>query len=269
MNLSPTPSRWFRFRAALELPSWLRLGLATPLLFLPLWNTGGLFGEPARPAGIPDGFVDLKKVVPEIQIDLKYFTAENFTGEPVDGYTANRCWITRQAALKLALVQAELRPYSLGLKVFDAYRPQSAVDHFVRWTMEPNQVAQQQTYHPGVSKTELIEKGYISDRSGHSRGSTVDLTIVDHADRYQGAPRELDMGTPFDFFGPQSAGAYPELSAQQRSNRLLLKTIMERHGFKGYSKEWWHFRLENERYPETSFNFPTGGTAPPQRSKQD
>ncbi len=215
-----------------------------------------------RPAGVPQAFVEVRTVVPDIVVELRYLGRENFLGRPVDGYTADNCWITRPAAEQLAKVQAALRPFGLSLKVFDAYRPQSAVDHFVRWAKEPDDEGLKRRYYPSVPKQRLIPEGYIADRSGHSRGSTIDLTIVAIAGRSQRpVGEELDMGTPFDFFGAKSHTENPNLTAQQKANRLLLKTLMERHKFVNYPKEWWHFTLKDEPFPKTYFNFPTGGVS--------
>ena len=212
------------------------------------------------PQGVPDGFVDLKALIPDIVIELRYFGAENFIGRQVAGYTANRCWLAHKAAEHLSLVQADLRPFGLGLKVFDAYRPQRAVDDFVRWVEDESDQVKKTEYYPDIQKRHLIRDGYIAARSGHSRGGTIDLTLVALASDTSSKPVELDMGSAFDHFGPISATAYHDLSAQQRANRLLLKTVMERHGFLNYRKEWWHFRLRNEPFPSSYFDFPTGGS---------
>ena len=220
-----------------------------------------------KPAGVPQAFVEVRTVAPDIVVDLRYFGRNNFLGRPVDGYTAPNCWLTQEAAERLAKVQADLRPFGLSLKVFDAYRPQAAVDHFVRWAKEPDDEGLKKRYYPSLPKQRLIPEGYIADRSGHSRGSTIDLTIVEIAgDARRQVGEELDMGTPFDFFGAESHTENPNLTAQQKANRLLLKTLMERHGFVNYPKEWWHFTLKDEPFPKTYFNFPTGGasSAPPQ-----
>lgn len=245
--------------------SVLLLGLASIFSWLAFGFLSLAAAE--RPAGVPKAFVEVRTVVPDIVVDIRYFGRENFLGRPVDGYTANKCWLTLPAAEQLAKVQADLRPFGLSLKVFDAYRPQSAVDHFVRWAEEPDDEGLKKRYYPSVPKRRLIPEGYIADRSGHSRGSTIDLTIVEIAgDAQRRVGEELDMGTPFDFFGVESHTENPNLTAQQRANRLLLKTLMERHGFVNYPKEWWHFTLKNEPFPKTYFNFPTGGvsSAPPQ-----
>ena len=205
-------------------------------------------------APLPAGFVDVADVVPGLVIDLKYLTADNFVGTPVEGYRRSRCLLTEPAAQALQRVQAELGGFGLGLKVFDAYRPQQAVDHFVRWAEATEDQGTKPQFYPGVEKSHLFRDGYIATRSGHSRGSTVDLTLV--AIQPGQPAEELDMGTPFDFFGEQSWTAFADLSPQQRANRLLLREIMQKHGFRPYGKEWWHFTLKDEPFPETYFNFP-------------
>ena len=203
-------------------------------------------------AQVHPGFVDLGETVPGIVIELRYASNENFVGERIDGYESIRCAITAEAAEALQRVQAELAPFGLGLKVFDAYRPQRAVDHFVRWAKNLDDTKMKPAYYPRVAKQHLFRDGYIAAKSGHSRGSTVDLTIVsldgDEA-------RELDMGTPFDFFGPESHGASRAVTPQQRANRALLQSLMTKHGFRPLAEEWWHFTLVNEPFPGTYFDF--------------
>lgn len=201
---------------------------------------------------LPKGFVDLSVRVPGIVIEPRYAGAMNFIGKPVDGYEAERCLATEQTAAALVKVQRDLKPYGLGLKVFDAYRPQRAVNHFVRWAKDKDDTATKARYYPNVAKKDLIPEDYIAPKSGHTRGSAVDLTIVD----LQAPHEELDMGSGFDHFGPLSHSANPKVSQTQRANRLLLRTVMERHGFGHYAKEWWHFSLKKEPYPSTYFDFP-------------
>ena len=177
-------------------------------------------------------------------LDVRYHGADNFVGAPVDGYEAPAAILTRPAADALRQVQERLRARGFGLKVFDAYRPQAAVDHFVRWAADPADRRTKAEYYPGVPKSELFSRGYIAEASGHSRGSTVDLTVVRLSD---GA--ELDMGTPFDFFGAESAVDYPGLTGGQRANRRLLADAMQAHGFQPYAEEWWHYTLDDEPYP--------------------
>ena len=203
-------------------------------------------------ASLPEGFVYVDEVIPSIKQELRYFGNNNFVGRPIHGYQANRVILTKSAASALRVVQEELSIFGLSILVFDAYRPQQAVDDFVTWSKDLSDTKTKSTYYPRVSKEILFAQGYIAERSGHSRGSTVDLTIVSKK-----APFEpLDMGTGFDFFGPESWPNYAGISTQQRANRLLLQNIMVKHGFNPYPQEWWHFTLKNEPFPSTYFNFP-------------
>lgn len=201
----------------------------------------------------PDGFVNIREAVPDIEVELRYFTQSNFVGERIDGYEADVCYITAQAAAALDNVQAELKSFGLGLKIFDAYRPQQAVDHFVRWAEDLDDTKMKSRYYPGVDKKHLFRDGYIAAKSGHSRGSTVDLTVVSLV---SGAAIELDMGTGWDFFGPKSWPASTDVTPQQRANRMLLQSLMVKHGFRPLAEEWWHFTLEEEPFPDTYFDFP-------------
>lgn len=200
---------------------------------------------------LPEGFVYLADIVPQAREEARYATADNFLGRPVAGYRAARVVLSRPAAEALDKVARELAPFGLGIKVFDGYRPQAAVDDFVRWAADLADQSTKPRYYPGVAKAHLFRDGYIAAKSGHSRGGTVDLTLVNLADG-----RELPMGTPFDFFGPESWPDHPGLPAAERANRLLLRQVMTRHGFRPLREEWWHFTLENEPYPDRYFNFP-------------
>lgn len=199
---------------------------------------------------VPSGFVNLKETVPSVAVELRYYGENNFMGQRIDGYEAPICYMSISAAQALKEVQAELSSFGLGLKLFDGYRPQRAVNHFVRWAKDLNDTTMKASYYPNVQKSELFEKGYIAARSGHSRGSTVDLTLIDLA-----TGEELDMGTSFDFFSPLSSPTSREVTQQQRANRLLLRSLMLRHGFRPLEEEWWHFTLENEPYPTIYFDF--------------
>lgn len=203
---------------------------------------------------LPPGFVYVDEFSPDIVFDLRYFGEENFIGRPIDGYLMPHCIITREAALALKGVQRDLRHFSFGLKIFDAYRPQQAVDDFVRWAEDLNDTRMKSQYYPNVAKKDLFKLDYIASKSSHSRGSTVDLTIVSNANGNQ--PVELDMGTIFDFFSPQSWPEDTSVTPTQRANRMLLQLLMEKHGFKSYPNEWWHFTLEKEPYSDTYFDFP-------------
>lgn len=201
-----------------------------------------------------NGFVEIQKEIRSIIVDLRYFSEDNFVGQRVDGYQSNKLYISIEAATALKKVQNELNRYGLGLKIFDGYRPQSAVDHFVRWAKDIKNTKTKEKYYPNELKKNLFKKGYIATKSGHTRGSTLDLTIV-QLDIHGNEITELDMGTPWDFFSEKSATEYKHLTIAQRSNRLLLKSVMEKFGFKNYDKEWWHYTLINEPYKNTYFDF--------------
>lgn len=201
-------------------------------------------------ASLPKGFIHVKTVVPTISVDLRYSGSNNFVGTRIDGYVGPDAILTEEAALAIGRVQADLSRHSLGLKIFDAYRPKRGVRHFLRWASDPRDKRTQTAYYPGLDKPDLFRKGYIARRSSHTRGSTVDLTLIDLR---TGA--ELDMGSPFDFFGPVSWIDWSKLSPQQKANRRLLRQTMVKHGFKPYRMEWWHFTLRNEPFPRTYFDF--------------
>ena len=188
-------------------------------------------------------FREIKKEIPSIELEMRYYGSDNFIGEPIDGYFAPKALLSREANDALKKVQKELNSFSLGLKVFDAYRPQKAVDHFVRWGRDLKDRKMKEAFYPNVEKKNLFKEGYIAEHSGHSRGSTVDLTIIDLESKF-----ELDMGSSFDFFGEPSWVHYQQITAQQRANRMLLNRTMLKHGFKSYAQEWWHFTLKNEPY---------------------
>jgi D-alanyl-D-alanine dipeptidase len=207
-------------------------------------------GAAAQDARHP-GFVDAVEVVAELRVEARYFGTHNFVGRRIDGYEAGKCLLTREAATALASVQRDLAPLGLGLKAFDCYRPMRAVAHFVRWARDPQDQARKTEFYPDVDKRTLFRDGYISARSGHSRGSTVDLSLVRLADG-----GEADMGTPFDFFGTSSWLADRSISPAAQANRQVLAAAMRRRGFRAYEKEWWHYTLNNEPYPDSYFDFP-------------
>ncbi|MEP9378197.1 M15 family metallopeptidase [Aquabacter sp. CN5-332] len=200
---------------------------------------------------IPSAFVDVAQVVPDAQFDVRYFTTDNFVGARVDGYEAHRCFLTLPAAQALRAVAEEAARNALRLLIFDCYRPARAVAHFARWAADLSDEKTKLAYYPDVEKRDLFAEGYIAEHSGHSRGSTLDLTLVNAA-----SGRQLDMGTPFDLFGPRSWPSAPDVTPEQRANRRMLAGLMERNGFKGFDKEWWHFTLKNEPFPDTYFDFP-------------
>ena len=202
---------------------------------------------------LPNGFIYLNCVIPDTMLDLRYFSSNNFVGDTIDGYHANKCIISFEAAMALTKVQNELESMGYGIKVFDAYRPQQAVDHFVRWAQDLREVKMKNDYYPDVDKNLLFEKGYIASRSGHSRGSTIDLTII-----YLNGPQkgnELDMGTPWDFFSPMSWPSSDQVTSEQKINRMLLHEVMIKYGFSPLKQEWWHFTLKEEPFPDTYFTF--------------
>lgn len=211
------------------------------------------FGDQAKDP-LPKGFVYVDTIIPDLVIELRYHTEHNFVGQQIDGYLKPRCILTREAAEALLHVQKELNPFGLGLKVFDAYRPQQAVDHFVRWAENLDDTRTKAEFYPDIDKGTLFRDGYIAGRSSHSRGSTVDVTLISIQPETLG--KELDMGTGFDFFGPSSWPFFPGISPGRRSNRMLLHLLMKKHGFKPYPEEWWHFTLSDEPFPKTYFNFP-------------
>lgn len=199
----------------------------------------------------PAAFVDVASLVPGARFDVRYHGSENFVGTRVDGYEAARCYLTRPAAQALARVEADVRTAGFDLLIFDCYRPIRAVAHFARWAADLADQHTKPRYYPDVDKKDLFAEGYIAARSGHSRGSTLDLTLVEAA-----SGRELDMGTPFDLFSPRSWPADTSVTPQQRANRRILADAMVRHGFVPFEKEWWHFTLANEPFPDTYFDFP-------------
>ncbi len=196
------------------------------------------------------GFVDAATVVPELVVDMRYFGEENFVGRRIDGYEAPVCLMTKEAAAGLARVQAKLAPFGLGLMVFDCYRPQRAVADFVAWAKDLPDQKRKAIQYPNVDKSRLFELGYIAEKSGHSRGSTVDLTLVDLTSR-----AEIDMGSGYDLFDTKSWPSDPTVDSQARANRLALQAAMAGEGFRPLKEEWWHFTLNSEPYPETYFDF--------------
>ena len=206
---------------------------------------------PINGLSMPESFVVVNDESPSLVFDIRYYSDDNFLGTKVRGYESAKCILTRSASEALKKVQREMSAAGYTLKIFDCYRPQEAVDHFVQWVRDTDDQKMKAQYYPNEDKSQLIEKGYIADQSGHSRGSTLDLTLVENS-----SSTELDMGTPFDYFDTLSNTDDPRISEQQRRNRLLLKAAMENHGFVNYDKEWWHYTLKDEPYPETYFDFP-------------
>ncbi len=208
-------------------------------------------------------FVTITDVVPDALLEIRYYSTYNFVGTRIDGYLQPTALLTRRAADSLRAVSDDLKAQGYIIKIFDAYRPQMAVDHFVRWAADIPDTVTKQYFYPDVDKSRLFELEYIMEKSGHTRGSTVDLTLFDMR-----AEKDVDMGATFDWFGDEShpdCGGNPEtgeyrpndtLTAEQFANRMILRNAMLRHGFKPLDSEWWHFTLCDEPYPDTYFTFP-------------
>lgn len=207
--------------------------------------------SPVSATELPSGFVYLDDAIPDIAVELRYITKDNFLGTPVDGYEAPRCILSAKACQALKQVQEDLSVFGLGLKIFDAYRPQRAVDHFVRWARDIDDTKMKAEYYPDVAKKDLFREGYIAAKSSHTRGSTVDLTIIS-----LDSGHEVDMGSGFDFFGPISWPDHSRITPSQRAHRMLLQTLMHQNGFSHYDREWWHFTFKKEPFPDTYFDFP-------------
>lgn len=212
---------------------------------------------PAPPQPDANGFVDLSRAVPDAILEIRYYSTYNFVGDRIDGYEEPVALLTAEAASALREVSDDLAEQGYRLKIYDAYRPQAAVDHFKRWASDLEDVRMKEYFYPELDKSVLFSQGYISSRSGHSRGSTVDLTLFD-----MDTGRELDMGGAFDYFGKRSHPGYTGLTEEQAANRTLLREAMLAHGFKGINTEWWHFTLRDEPYPDTYFNFPVAALEP-------
>lgn len=201
-------------------------------------------------AQLPKGFVYVEDIAPTVKVELRYFSSNNFLGVTVDGYKKEKAILSEPAARALKNVQDDLKAYNLSILIYDSYRPQQAVNHFMRWAKDLGDTINKKQFYPEVKKRNLFKAGYIASRSGHSRGSTLDITLVDIT-----TCEHLDMGSPYDFFGSESWVANLELTSQQRANRLLLQSVMQKHGFRNYPKEWWHFTLRGEPFPKTYFDF--------------
>ena len=199
----------------------------------------------------PSGFVVLADLVPHIVQEIRYHSSYNFIGERIDGYEEPIALLTKEAARALKAVSSELMVQGYRIKVFDAYRPACAVKHFVLWGIEDQDVRMKPYFYPELEKQELFQKGYIAKQSSHSRGSAVDLTLLDMR-----TGKEVDMGSPFDLFSEVSHPDCRDITQEQYENRMLLQHAMVRNGFVPLSCEWWHFSLNNEPYPDTYFEFP-------------
>ena len=215
-------------------------------------------------------FVTLTDAVHDAILEIRYFGTYNFVGTRIDGYLEPTALLTKQAAEALRAVSDDVKSQGYRLKIYDAYRPQMGVDHFVRWAQNVPDTLMKTYFYPDLDKSVLFEQEYIYEKSGHTRGSTVDLTLFDMA-----TEKELDMGGTFDWFGPEShpdfcgnpeTGEYTgdnskspqgrSITEQQFKNRMILRKAMLAHGFKPLDSEWWHFTLKDEPFPDTYFTFP-------------
>ena len=197
-----------------------------------------------------DSFIDIKEYIPSIIIDLKYSSDDNFTGRVVKGYESPKCLLTYEAARRLKIIQTILNNSGYSLKIYDAYRPQRSVNHFINWSKNQSDTLKKSYFYPNILKSNLFDLGYIATNSSHSRGSTVDITLVEIS-----SGKEIDMGSAYDFFGLESSHDYENISITQKNNRKLLFDVMTKNGFSSYPKEWWHYTLIDEPFPTTYFDF--------------
>ena len=211
---------------------------------------------PKDEAAAAADFVVVSQVIPDAILEIRYHSTFNFVGDRIDGYDEPCALLTREAALALKEASDDLMAQGYRIKIYDAYRPQDAVNHFVRWAKDLGDTRMKAYFYPEVDKSQLFSSGYIAKRSGHSRGSTVDITLFDLS-----TGKDADMGGTFDYFGDASHYEYKKLTPEQKKNRLILRKAMTAHGFKPISTEWWHFTLVDEPYPDTYFNFPVSSEA--------
>ena len=202
-------------------------------------------------SGDASDFVLLSEAVPDAILEIRYYSTYNFIGDRIDGYEEPLAILTKEAAAALKEVSDELVSMGYRLKIFDAYRPQRAVTNFMNWALDPDDARMKEYFYPELEKDVLFPQGYIAEHSGHSRGSTLDLTLFDMK-----TEREVDMGGTFDYFGELSHPDYTDITEKQYAMRMLLREVMVKHGFKPLAEEWWHFTLENEPFPDTYFTFP-------------
>lgn len=215
------------------------------LFFLTVLFSGSIMAAPHS------GFVSLSEFCPGLKIQANYSTENNFTGVVVHGYKAQKAYLAKGPATVLCEIQKAAEAKGLSLKIFDAYRPLKAVQHFIDWAKKPeDHTGIKELYYPNYTRKQLFEKGFISPQSSHSRGGSVDLTLFDLK-----TGKDLDMGSPFDYFDEISATDSKIVTDTQRENRMLLKEMMESKGFKNFPQEWWHFSFRPEPYPEQAFDF--------------
>ena len=199
----------------------------------------------------PKGFVYLAEAVPDAILEIRYYSTYNFVGDRINGYEKPVALLTTEAAEALKAVSDDVKAQGYRLKIYDAYRRQRAVTHFINWAKDTSDTRMKQYFYPNLDKSVLFTQGYIAEKSGHSRGSTVDLTLFDME-----SEKEIDMGGTFDWFGIESHPDYMQISEEQYANRMILREAMLRHGFKPLEEEWWHFTLKDEPYPDTYFDYP-------------
>lgn len=223
-------------------------------------NAGDSRNSEVCPEEDASEFVLVTDVIPDVILEIRYFSTYNFIGDRIPGYEMPVALLTRQAADSLKAVSDELLARGYRLKIFDAYRPQCAVDYFMEWAKNFDDTRMKEYFYPELDKSVLVPQEYIAEKSGHTRGSTVDLTLFDMR-----LEKEVDMGCTYDYFGVashpdvqpgQEIGAYRPITREQYDNRMILREAMLAHGFKPYDCEWWHFTLVDEPFPDTYFTFP-------------
>ena len=237
---------------------WMSLLLALVLLTGCGTKTGG--DAAAMETKTEDGirlsddssdFVLVTDVVPDAILEIRYYSTYNFVGDRINGYEEPLAFLTKEAAQALKEVSDDVKAKGYRLKIYDAYRPQMAVSHFVEWAKDADDIRMKPYFYPELEKDVLFPQGYIMEHSGHSRGSTIDLTLFD-----MNTEKELDMGGTFDYFGELSHPDYTDITEKQYANRMILRDAMMAHGFNPLAEEWWHFTLKDEPYPDTYFTFP-------------
>lgn len=258
-----SPFKWrFRFVSLFtnKMTLMKRISIALFIMTTALFCSCSKQKEEVTPEMDSSSFVLVSDVVPDAILEIRYFSTYNFIGERIPGYEEPVAILTHQAADSLKAVSDELLQQGYRLKIFDAYRPQCAVDFFMKWAKDSTDVRMKEYFYPELEKTVLVPEEYVAEKSGHTRGSTIDLTLFDMR-----LEKEVDMGCTYDYFGlashpdvlpGQEVGAYKPINETQYKNRMILRQAMLRHGFKPYDCEWWHFTLKDEPFPDTYFEFP-------------
>ena len=228
---------------------WMKVALIAGMILLTVMPAAA--AEDVNLSDDASDFVLLSEAVPDAILEIRYYSTYNFVGERIDGYEEPLAFLTKEAAAALKEVSDDLIEQGYRLKIYDAYRPQEAVTHFMNWALDPEDTKMKEYFYPELEKDVLFPQGYIAEHSGHSRGSTVDLTLFDMS-----TEKEVDMGGTFDYFGELSHPDYTGITEEQYANRMLLRDVMTEHGFRPLEEEWWHFTLNEEPYPDTYFTFP-------------